>query len=124
MSSTAFGDQLRVEPPIPDALIRPRLDSVDLLQGLVMVIMADRSQTNAVLFFTRWVTHFPAADVRAGFPSSTFLKPFFFNPPPSWGDGLPAVYAIWVAVVLALFPVCRWYAGLKARRRDAWLSYL
>jgi hypothetical protein len=37
---------------------------------------------------------------------------------------LPAVNATWVAVVLALYPVCRWYAGLKARRRDAWLSYL
>jgi uncharacterized membrane protein len=60
----------------------------------------------------------------AGFPPSTFLRPFFLNPPPGWGYGLPAVYAIWVAVVLALYPVCRWYAGLKARRHDAWLSYL
>ena len=60
----------------------------------------------------------------AGFPPSTFLRPFFLNPPPGWGYGLPAVYAIWVAVVLALYPVCRWCAGLKARRQDAWLSYL
>jgi hypothetical protein len=29
-----------------------------------------------------------------------------------------------VAVVLALYPVCRWFAALKARRREAWLSYL
>jgi uncharacterized membrane protein len=65
-----------------------------------------------------------ALGAMAGFPPSTFLKPFFFKPPPAWGYGLPAVYAIWVAVVLALYPVCRWYAGLKARRRDAWLSYL
>jgi hypothetical protein len=57
-------------------------------------------------------------------PAGPYPKPFFFNPPPSWGYGLPAVYAIWVAVVLALYPVCPWYAGLKARRRDAWLSYL
>jgi uncharacterized membrane protein len=65
-----------------------------------------------------------ALGVMAGFPASTFLRPFFFNPPAGWGYGMPAVYALWVAVVLALYPVCRWYAGLKARRRDAWLSYL
>jgi hypothetical protein len=34
------------------------------------------------------------------------------------------VYGVWIAVVLALFPFCRWYAGVKARRTDRWLSYL
>ena len=61
---------------------RRRLDSVDLLRGLVMVIMAldhvrewftnvkfsptDLSQATPVLFLTRWVTHFCA-------PSFVFL---------------------------------------------------
>ena len=40
MSSTAFGDELHLPPPAPAAGIGPRLDSVDLLRGLVMVIMA------------------------------------------------------------------------------------
>jgi uncharacterized membrane protein len=40
------------------------------------------------------------------------------------GYSLPVVYAIWLGVVAALYPVCRWFAGVKARRRDAWLSYL
>jgi uncharacterized membrane protein len=40
MSSTAFGHELHLAPPAPAAGIRPRLDSVDLLRGLVMVIMA------------------------------------------------------------------------------------
>ena len=44
--------------------------------------------------------------------------------PKGWGYGLPVVYAVWVAVVLALYPACRWFADLKARRREAWLSYL
>jgi uncharacterized membrane protein len=43
---------------------------------------------------------------------------------PSWGLGLPAVYAIWAVVVAALYLPCRWFAGVKARRREAWLSYL
>jgi uncharacterized membrane protein len=37
---------------------------------------------------------------------------------------LPAVYAFWVAVVLTLYPACRWFAELKRRSRAAWVSYL
>lgn len=40
------------------------------------------------------------------------------------GFTLPVVYAAWIGVVLALYPLCRWYAGVRARRRDWWLSYL
>jgi hypothetical protein len=25
--------------------------------------------------------------------------------------------------VITLYPLCRWFAGLKQRRSDAWLSY-
>jgi uncharacterized membrane protein len=34
------------------------------------------------------------------------------------------VYLVWIVVVAVLYPACRWFAGVKARRRDAWLSYL
>jgi uncharacterized membrane protein len=44
--------------------------------------------------------------------------------PADYGYNLPVVYVIWLGVVLALYPLCRWFAGVKARRRDAWLSYL
>jgi hypothetical protein len=27
-------------------------------------------------------------------------------------------------VVLLLYPLCKWFAGVKARRKDWWLSYL
>jgi len=37
---------------------------------------------------------------------------------------LPVVYAIWLAVVVALYPACRWFADVKRRKRSAWLSYL
>jgi uncharacterized membrane protein len=43
---------------------------------------------------------------------------------PGWWGGLVAIYLIWIVVVVLLYPICRWFAGVKARRRDAWLSYL
>ena len=54
---------------------------------------------------------------------------FFSDAPPSAlprdiGFDLWVVYACWIAGVLMLYPLCRWYAGVKARRRDWWLSYL
>jgi uncharacterized membrane protein len=44
--------------------------------------------------------------------------------PPGVGFNLAVVYASWLAGVLLLYPLCRWFAGVKARRRDWWLSYL
>jgi uncharacterized membrane protein len=43
--------------------------------------------------------------------------------PPNYGVSLPMVYLIWIGVVLVLYPPCRWFAGVKQRRHDAWLSY-
>lgn len=51
------------------------------------------------------------------------LGQFPITPPPGWGYSLPIVYLVWAAIVLALYPLCRWFAGLKQRRSDAWLSY-
>jgi uncharacterized membrane protein len=46
------------------------------------------------------------------------------NKPPGYGIALPAIYAVWIAVVIALYPLCRWFAAVKQRRNDWWLSYL
>ena len=47
-----------------------------------------------------------------------------FSAPPGWGFSLPLVYLVWVLVVVAMYPLCRWFASLKQRRTEAWLSYL
>ena len=47
-----------------------------------------------------------------------------FTPPPNWGFGLPWVYALWLFVVVLTYPFCQWFAALKQRRKDVWLSYL
>jgi uncharacterized membrane protein len=55
---------------------------------------------------------------------SPTLAQFPITQPPGWGFSLPIIYLIWASVVVALFPLCRWFASLKQRRSDAWLSYL
>src|SRR6266542_1027598 len=65
-------------PPAPIRPARTRIDSIDLLRGIVMVIMMldhtrdfvhsggltldpeDLTRTTPILFFTRWITHFCA----------------------------------------------------------------
>jgi len=46
------------------------------------------------------------------------------NVPSGFGISLPMVYVVWLAVLLILYPACRWFAQVKARRRDTWLSYI
>src|SRR5262245_47933986 len=48
------------------------------------------------------------------------LLPF----PEGYGYGLTVVYAIWIGVLLLLYPACRRFAEVKRRCRDWWLSYL
>ena len=44
--------------------------------------------------------------------------------PPDRGFDLPVVFLVWITVVVLLYPACRWFAEVKRRRQEAWLSYL
>jgi uncharacterized membrane protein len=72
-----------------------------------------------------------AACIRYGSSAARFA----FNPLPSMGGpselfpanfgySLWTVYGVWLLVLVLLYPVCRWFANVKATRRDWWLSYL
>jgi uncharacterized membrane protein len=83
------------------------------------------------LFFyvLQWiVTHSLAvlAGRIAGRPTEYLFTNIGLAPPPAPGSGfgLAMVYALWILGVALLYPLCRWYAGVKARRQDWWLSYL
>lgn len=52
------------------------------------------------------------------------LANFPITQPPGWGLTLPFVYLIWAFVVIALYPLCRWYAAVKQRSNNPLLSYL
>jgi uncharacterized membrane protein len=60
---------------------------------------------------------------------------FMFHPLPSMGGpaelfpagfgySLGVVYGVWILIVVSLYPLCRWFAKVKATRCDWWLSYL
>jgi uncharacterized membrane protein len=80
--------------------------------------------------FAFYVAHFYLAHalgvvigVWQGYTVSQMATVPFFNPK-GFGLGLPGVYAVWLLVIVLLYPPCRWVAALKARRTDWWLSYL
>jgi len=51
------------------------------------------------------------------------LGDYPFTTPPGWGYSLPVIYLVWIVGVVALYPLCRWFADLRQRRSDPWLSY-
>ena len=52
-------------------------------------------------------------------PLASQSAPVTASSPPRGDIGL-----VWALVVLLLYPACAWYAAVKRRRRDAWMSYL
>ena len=48
----------------------------------------------------------------------------FSGPPQGTGFNLATVYIAWIVGVLLVYPLCKWFAGVKQRRKDWWLSYL
>jgi uncharacterized membrane protein len=115
--------------------------------ALIMLELFDRMSfkfTNPVIVFGRvplfyFVTHFYLAHIASAVLAlvkyGSAAWGFIFHPvpsmggevklfPPDFGFDLWVAYAVWAAIVIGLYPACRWFAGVKARRRDWWLSYL
>jgi uncharacterized membrane protein len=47
-----------------------------------------------------------------------------FTQPPGWPMSLAVVYVVWIFVVLALWPLCRWYAARRVRGGAWWMRYV
>jgi hypothetical protein len=59
-----------------------------------------------------------AVGMRICGPSPNFLVP-------GEGYNLWVVYLIWLAIVISLYPVCKWYDNYKTTHKEKWwLSYL
>ena len=113
--------------------------------ALLCLAWFDRLQwkvTNPLIVFGRvplfyFVVHFYAAHaIAVAMAAFRYGRlSFLFGPmpnlggdkklfPPDLGYDLWVVYVVWFCLVVALYPLCRWFASVKARRRDWWLSYL
>lgn len=58
-------------------------------------------------------------------PARWLIGGFFNGPPPNgYGHGLLFVYLMWIIALVILYFPCKWYAELKQRRKDWWLSYI
>ena len=49
--------------------------------------------------------------------------PLYFRPA-DFGFNLWGTYAVWIAIVLALYPLCRMYDRYKTNKPKWWTSYL
>jgi uncharacterized membrane protein len=53
-----------------------------------------------------------------------FHGAFFGEVPDGYGYNLPSIYLMWMTAIALLCVPCRWFADLKQRRKDWWLSYV
>jgi uncharacterized membrane protein len=71
----------------------------------------------AICFFARGHSFADAANAGNQFP--------FLFVAPGEGYNLWVVYAVWIAVVVVLYPLCKWYDRYKTNNKEKWwLSYL
>ena len=125
----------------------PSLDFLLMTLGPAMLWLAwfdslEWRPANPLIVFGRvplfyFVVHFFAAHaiasvmeaIRYGRPALMFGPlPNMGGPrnafPADFGFDLWVVYLLWAALVVAMYPLCRRFASVKARRTDWWLSYL
>ena len=72
---------------------------------------------HALVFLMVWMQGFKSSDLVFG---ANFGRP-------ASGSGLPlwAIYLVWIGVIIALYPLCRWYGQYKDRHKEkVWLRYL
>jgi uncharacterized membrane protein len=115
--------------------------------ALMLLAFLDRrtlGASNPLVVFGRvplfyFVLHFYAIHILVVLASLIRYGPvawtFVFNPLPSMGGPqqlfptgfgyrLWVVYAVWIVIVASLYPLCKWFANIKARPNAWWLSYL
>jgi uncharacterized membrane protein len=109
--------------------------------SFIVLALLDRGTPKAlrpILVFGRvplfyYLLHFPlihglavvVAYMQFGNADWLFGSPFNWEKAPAGAThSLAVVYLVWIGVVLMLYPLCRWFAEVKRKRREAWLTYL
>ena len=123
-------------PPSPDyvcvtlGVSIPLFFALERLRGPVARVLLNFGRTPLFTYVCHiYIAHglMLLAVLAAGFPVVTAFNTVsgtLLGGASKWGYSLPVVYAVWALVVALLIPLTSWFAGVKRRRRDWWLSYL
>jgi uncharacterized membrane protein len=100
-----------------------------VMRGPIARMLITYGKVPLFFYILQWLYSHTAGyvlSVIAGKPTSIYFQ--LPGPgaaaPDNVGFNLLTVWAVWLAGVLLIYPLCKWYAGVKARRTDWWLSYL
>ena len=116
----------------------PIIALIPALEGLRGAFLGAISR--AITLFGRvpffyYVLHIPLIHALALVVSKIrlgYVSPWLFanhpmgnpDPPDGYVWSLSLLYLVWAIAILLLYPACRWFADLKARKDDWWLKYL
>jgi uncharacterized membrane protein len=109
-------------------LALPWLERIE--KGRLSRIFITFGRVPLFFYFGQWIAvHFLAtlAGYLAGQPIAWLFVSPLNRPSPNPGNlgfSLWMVYVCWFLGLLLLYPLCHWFAGVKRRRKDWWLSYL
>jgi uncharacterized membrane protein len=99
-------------------------------KGRLSYIFITFGRVPLFFYFGQWVAVHVLATL-AGYLAGQPVGWLFIGPldrpspnPGNLGFSLWVVYLFWFLGLLILYPLCRWFAEVKRRRRDWWLSYL
>lgn len=111
--------------------------------AIALIPLLERARGSATRFVTvfgrvpffYYILHIPLIHALALVVSAIRLgsvSPWLFtnhpmgNPPPPEGYTWPLwlLYVVWVLAIAILYFVCRWYAEIKATRKEWWLRYV
>jgi uncharacterized membrane protein len=99
-------------------------------EGVVGKILAVYGKVPLFYYLVHWYVLRSAMFIMV-FAEGFHIRDLIFAPfqfgRPAKGSGLPlaGVYAVWLTVVVLLYPLCRWYGNYKAAHREnPWLRYL
>jgi uncharacterized membrane protein len=98
----------------------------DRLPGPVRAVLTTYGRVPFAFYVAHWYVILAAA-VAIGLAQGYGYHDLFNaagKAPAGYGFSLGGVYVVWIGVVVALYPFCRWIGAVKARRRDWWLSYV
>lgn len=99
-------------------------------QGFLSRVMITFGRVPLFFYLGQWLTAHGLAVIAgylAGQPVGWLFAGLMAQPRPNPGNlgfSLWVVYVFWFLGLLLLYPLCRWFAEVKPRRQDWWLSYL